>query len=259
MALAVHLQGPVIARAVQLGVPCFLTSDPWFGYFDGLKPDSQTGVLAQKMMHELMFWSDLTSKIRELRSNRFPDTEARSLLQRLYAIKKQLDWLESVVQGMLDSGLHTTQVKAARPNSPFKNAIHYHLHWTATVFMMHAGFALIVNRMIRVVGQSLMYDSNLDFAAPIDQYNDSLVHRICQSHDYAWRRRPIGVQYMSVPLTMAFMHAKSEAMNEWIVGALNDMDEHRMLEKPRFTSRTVEHLAKLYTGEVGPLIPPSGK
>jgi hypothetical protein len=60
---------------------------------------------------------------------------------------------------------------------------------------------------------------------------------------------------MHIPLTVAFLHAKTEVIRNWILQALNGLDEHRMLPTPRFTASAVTYLAQVYTGETDPMLP----
>jgi hypothetical protein len=201
-------------------------------------------------------WSDLAIETRRYHDGQLSFPERHNLRQRLAKTKVCLDSIDVAIEELFSPETHVSQVQSVRNDPIFQTVLDFKDHAFALMLMLHDSYALIVNRMMYILDQSNNTQQS-DPPKPRNTQIARLLARICRSYEYSWKRRPMGAQYMHVPLTVAFPHAKTEVMRAWILQALNDLDEHRMLPAPRFTASSVTYLAKVYTGENQPIVPPS--
>jgi hypothetical protein len=237
-----------IARAVQLGVPCFLAKPPWTEFLDNYEAHSGTEVLTQKLLQLMVSWSDLSIEFRRYRNGQLSIPASNELRQRLARTKTSLDSVDMAIKEIFSSERYITQVKSSRNDLVFETVLDFKDYTFAMMLALHDSYELIVNRMLSILDRR-------NNTPQVERRNDLFVTRICRSYEYAWKRRPMGAQHMHVPLTVAFLHAKTEVMRTWILQALNGLDEHRMLPTPRFTASAVTYLAQVYTGETDPMLP----
>ncbi|OCK73875.1 hypothetical protein K432DRAFT_387145 [Lepidopterella palustris CBS 459.81] len=252
-----ELRGPVISRAVVLGVPCFLTSPQWTAVFDIGDIGSRRAPWAQKLANQFVNWPKFTMEIRKYCDGQLSLAATSELRDQLSTMKLFLNFINSEIEDDLASEEHVTQVKSTRQPTSFATVFEYKDYFFATLAMLHASFSLIIERMICVLSENAAPTLSARWENPQwTAENPQLLARICQSYEYAWKMRPMGAAFMHVPLTMAFSYAETEAMRAWALRAINDLDEHRLLAKERFTDASVTHLAQLYTGEVAPVAAP---
>lgn len=229
-------------------MPCFLAKPPWAGLLQQPTPSSDTEHLTQRLLQLMASWPELAIEVRRYLSGQLHDAESDTLRLRLTQISEHLSSVESQIQTLLSTGSPMKQMPSIRADDVLGVAFEFTEYTFALMLMLHASYTLIINSMTSLLDQSKV-------SAEIDQQSAFLVDRVCRSYEYAWNRRPMGAQYMLVPLTVAFSRTKSESTREWLLKALNELDEHRMLSKPRFTEHSVTYLAQVYTGERGPLLP----
>lgn len=235
-----------ISRCVTIGVPCFLAASPWAELFDAYEGASEITALHQKLIKQMVHWSDLTIDIRRFRDELLSAAPIDDLKQRLSLIKACLVPIDAAVEQLFKSGAQVTLVEPFRKDQINRRVFDFADATFAVVLTMLDGFALIIDRMLQIIYQS---DGMTRFGAAESWDSPARrILRICQSYEYWWKRRPMGGQHMFIPLGAAFPHAETEEMRTWIVQALNELDEHRS-PVPRFSDVTVAYLAGQYTGE----------
>jgi hypothetical protein len=200
-------------------------------------------------------WSNLAIEVRNFRNGQLSIAASSDLRQQLAKAKLTLDLIEIAIEERFASKLHVSRVKSVRRNPIIDEVLDYRDYKFAVLVMLHDSYTLIVHRMMYLLNQS-QYTSEAEMNDPWDAYNSRMFDRICQSHEYAWKLRPMGAQYMSIPLTMAFRYAKTDVMRSWILQALNELNEHRLLSSPRFTGYSMTYLGEVYTGERPPFVVP---
>jgi hypothetical protein len=196
----------------------------------------------------MVSWSNLSIEFRRYRNGQLSVPASNELRQQLARTKASLDLVNMAIEEVFSSERYITQVKSSQNDPVFETVLDFKDHTFAVVLALHDSNELIVNRMLSIL-------DHRNNTLQVERRNERLVTRICRSYEYAWKRRPMGAQHMHIPFTVAFLHAKTEAMRTWILQALNGLDEHRMLPTPRFTASAVTYLAQVYTGETDPMLP----
>ncbi|KAE8446540.1 hypothetical protein EG329_011872 [Mollisiaceae sp. DMI_Dod_QoI] len=209
---------------------------------------SDTEASIQKLLELMVSWSDLSIEFRRYLKGQLSSPASNELRQRLAKTKSRLDSINMAIEEIFSSERDITQVKSSRNDPVLETVLDFKDYTFAVMLVLHDSYELIVNRMLSILDPR-------NITPQVECRNEWLVTRICRSYEYAWKRRPMGAQHMYVPLTVAFLQAKTEEMRTWILQALNDLDEHRMLPTPRFTASAITYLAQVYTGETDPIVP----
>jgi hypothetical protein len=183
----------------------------------------------------MVSWSDLSIEFRRYRNGQLSVPASNELRQRPARTKTSLDSVNMAMEEVFSSERHITQVKSSRNDPLFETVLDFQDYTFAVMLALHNSYELIVNRMLSIL-------DHRNNTLQVERRNQRLVTRICRSYEYAWKRRPMGAQHMHIPLTVAFLHAKTEVMRNWILQALNGLDKHRMLPTPRFTASAVTYL-----------------
>jgi hypothetical protein len=203
----------------------------------------------------MAFWSDLAVDIRAYRHGPLSLPVSNELKERLLTIKARLNSINMAIQKVVETEEPIILVEAMREDHMFSKVYNFKDYDFALLLTSQDGYALIIDRMIDIVDPSNTTPDSQQLEVWDSQV--SRVRRICQSYEFFWKRRPMGAQHMSIPLTAAFSYAETDEMRNWIVQALNELDEHRMPGSRRFTPFTVSYLAGMYTGENEAFSPPS--
>ncbi|KAL6889981.1 hypothetical protein GGI43DRAFT_430690 [Trichoderma evansii] len=255
MAITRYSRGPVVGRALVLGVPCFLTSPSWMTIIHIDEGSSQTVSWAQKLMIHFMYWSELALEKRKYCNGQLSLKQYNDLKDRLATVELLLSSINAKIEEQLTSEAFVTQIRSIQDDPIHNTAFNFKDYAFATMVMIHASFTLAIDRMSSTLNEC----DNTNFCDEIENTswnarNSGLLDRIIQSYEYAWKMRPMGATFMLVPLTMAFSYARPQRIRTWILQAMNDLDEHYALSEKRFTAASVSYLAKLYTGEVSPVV-----
>ena len=202
--------------------------------------------LAQQTMH----WSELASGIRKHCSNQLSSAEVGELSDRLSGMKHFLDSIENKIKEDLASE-DCVMVKSILEGPSLGQAFHFKEHSLAVFVMMHAGLALVVDRMVHVLSQrAMMTPASRPWTTP----NPQLLIRIFRTYEYAWKLRPMGSTFIHLPLIVAYPHASTEKMRAWILQAMNDLNKHRLSGGEGFTDKSLMYLAMSFTGEAAPIV-----
>lgn len=233
----------------MLGVPCFLASPKWTPVFN-VDLTSEFDILSQELMKQLTSWSGLASEVRAFRLS--PDFhEGNDILRNRIAMFMQFMCAMNLkLKQYLSADVYVDEVPSIRDAKLFPTVYKFKDHRLATVMALHAGVSLVVKRMMRVVNPSSL-QKHLDIM-PWEIDDIEIISRIHRIYEYAWNLRPMGAAFMHIPLTMSFPYARSDRVRDWILRALNELDEHLSLGIARFSPQTVMRLAKMYTGEAPP-------
>lgn len=215
---------------------------------DGYEAHSGTEALSQKLLKLMIPWSDISIEFRRQRNGQLSFPASNELRHRLRSTKTSLDSIDMAIEDLFSSETYITQVKSCRNDSVFETVLDFEEYAFAVMLALHDSYELIISRMLSIL-------DHRNNTLQLQRRNDLLVTRICRSYEYAWKRRPMGAQHMHIPLAVAFLHAKTEVMRNWILQALNGLDEHRMLPTPRYTVFVVTYIAQVYTGENDPELP----
>jgi hypothetical protein len=197
--------------------------------------------LIHEISSQMASWSRFASEMRKHHQNTLFPTATIKLQNDIRATKQRLDALEITIQEFLNDGQSAKLHQSIRGSQLFIEVLEFSECEFAVFLMLHASHTLIIQRMLQLLGM----DSG-------DSTNSRYVLRICQSYEFAWKRRPVGAQYMHIPLQTAYPNTQNTALREWILQALNDLDEHRSLPAPRYNDFSVCYLFKLYTGVIEP-------
>jgi len=253
---------PQLAYNLYLGQDCFMSSPEWSQIFTMFPANTEEDAMRLALIRNLCLWPNVARGVREYRqtndSIKFAET-----LGTLIALRLGLYKINSKIQALLDLGNDVRASMSLRDDQLVSSVLCYHNSDLAWLVATHAGSSLIVERMMSVLGaqefvytscMSEMSDSAIN-SGPGQIDIQSLCMRIWMTYEHAWSVRPIGSQFMLVPLISSYSFA-GPAMQNWITNALNEMDEHRMLRNHRHTHTSISWLARLYTGEDEPMCIP---
>lgn len=199
-------------------------------------------------------WPSLCKKIRAYRTYN-DESLLPDLLSHLCVVRLGLYELSSQIQLILDQSEKVVSGPSFRCDDLVSSVYRFADDLLPRLVAMHAGYTLIVERMITALGmQDLVYGacapSMIDPAvtAGPGQFDiSSLCLRIWMTYEHAWNQRPIGTQFMHVPLTVSYMFA-GPTMQAWILKSVNELDEHLRMEKPRIHHITILHIGRIYCG-----------
>jgi hypothetical protein len=254
---------PQLARNLQLGEDCFLVSEEWNQLFtedkfpcNVLERDYINLRLSRVMCH----WPNLAKAIRKYRASKDVN-QLSDLLSRLCSVRLAMYRLSSTFQAIIDEGSKVLVGPSLRGDELVSEVYRYGDDGLARLVAIHAGFSLIVERMVTAINaQDFVYpacapqmtDPAIN-TAPGQIDIQALCLRVWMTYEHAWQQRPIGAQFMHVPLTATFLYA-GPAMQAWIIKCGNELDDYRQMEEERFNHVVEEYLARLYTGEDGHML-----
>ena len=173
-----------VARAVQLGVPCFLAKPPWTEFLDSYEAHAGTEALTQKLLQLMVSWSDLSIEFRRYRNGQLSVPASNELRQRPARTKTSLDSVNMAMEEVFSSERHITQVKSSRNDQLFETVLDFKDYAFAVMLALHDSYELIVNRMLSIL-------DHRNNTLQVERRNKRLVTRICRSYEYAWKRRPM--------------------------------------------------------------------
>lgn len=212
--------------------------------------------LSRTMCH----WPNLAKAIREYRASK-DVSQLPDLLSRLCSVRLAMYRLSSTFQAIIDEGSLVLVGPSLRGDELVSEVYRYGEDGFERLIAMHAGFSLVLERMVTAINAQ-----NFVYPACAPQMTDPAINtspgqidiqalclRVWMTYEHAWRQRPIGAQFMHVPLISTFLYA-GPAMQAWIIKSENELDDYRQMEEERFNYVVAEYLAKLYTGEDGRML-----
>ena len=253
---------PQLAYNLYLGQDCFMSSAEWSQIFMKYPANTEEDAMRLALIRNLCLWPNVARGVRQYRQTN-DLTKFAETLGTLIALRLGLYKISSKIQALLDLGNDVRASVSLRGDQLVRSVLCYGNSDLARLVATHAGSSLIVERMVSVLGAqefvyascaSEMSDSAIN-TGPGQIDIQSLCMRVWMTYEHAWSVRPIGSQFMLVPLISSYLFA-GPAMQNWIINALNEMDEHRMLTNHRHNHASVSWLARLYTGEDEPMFIP---
>ena len=244
-----------MGRAVSLGIPCFLTSPRWAVVFGLDGSESEVAKLLQTLTTQFMFWSELALQVHNVRGGEANSAQSEALQQRLTTMWIFLTMVDARITELLASSTDVEMVQSIRDPAMFDTVYQFKNHSLASLVMLHATYVLLVDRMSTVVSDDSLSGLSEDFSeSPWKTKQPHVLQRIYRAYEYAWKLRPLGSACIVIPLTMAFPYGTTALVRDWILRALNDLDEHLALSEPRYSAIDVFHQATSYVGEASPMV-----
>jgi len=253
---------PQLARSLYLGEDCFMSGKGWVEIFTKYPAETEEEVMRFALIRYMCLWPNVARGVRQCRNDNNPIKLIKTL-STLVELRLGLYEINLKLQAIFNQRKHVRIGQSLRGDDLVSLVFQYRNWEMARLVALHAGTSLIVERMISVLGaQQLVYTScatemkdPLINAEPGQVDIQSLCMRVWMTYEHAWTIRPIGSQFMLVPLISSYLYA-GPAMQNWIIKTLNEMDEHRMLKNPRYNHASICRFARIYTGEEETMLNP---
>lgn len=237
-----------VSRAVQMGVPCFLADEPWRSTIENARPQSLVFDLYRRLLLLMVDWSEFAIQVRKFRVGGLSEEAVFRLRLRILQAQTSINALGVAIDEHASKG-QVEEVVSIRQD-PFSDTVfEFKDFYFSVVLVLHANYALAIHRMLIVLSSEEITQG--DTASVSD-----LVNRICKSYEYAWKRRPFGSPQIMGPLVIAYSVAETEAMQTWILKALNELDSNPNPEQPKYPAESISYMADVMTGLNPPFLPP---
>jgi hypothetical protein len=198
-------------------------------------------------------WSGFAIEVRKFRASQLPREAILELRNRILNAQASLESIDTMIEKHISTTGQVKEVKSTRQDPIFDTVFEFTEFHLSVAMVFHASYALALGQMLASLPQD---DTRQDCTAVGELWiqRSRLLNRLCRSYEYAWKHRPLGSSHMFGPLVIAFPLGETEEMKAWILKALNDLDAHRYLEKPRFTAESISYLSGIMTGQHAPVV-----
>lgn len=200
---------------------------------------------------QMLHWPYLIQSVRRLHEGVQDRPSASHLLTEAIAIAEHLHAIDVTSIGTLRrrKDIREVEVEVPGPSFPFKWAFDFASHETAQLFIWHAMFSIIVNRVIeQLLG---MLGNNVDLDPTFKSSNREWSRRIWLSFDFARRGKPLRTMYFLTappgPLIVSFEAGNAEERT-WLIEAMHDLVGYRNLEGYQIAKENVLYFGRAVTG-----------